>query len=92
MQGRDDEKRVDEAVEDMQSDVEEMEERSEELGDRIEETRSDWDSKQQDRAGPDAQPPPVDEAERPPGEEPAYGDNGQSGQQQEETSGEEQSE
>lgn len=89
---RDDEKLVDEAVEGIESDVEEMQERSEELGDRVEETRSDWDSKQQDDAVPGAQPPPVDEGERPAGEEPADGDNGQSGQQQEETSGEEQSE
>jgi hypothetical protein len=88
---RDDEKLVDEAVEDMQSDVEEMQERSEELGDRVEETRSDWDSKQQDNAVAGAQPA-IDEAERPPDEEPADGDNGQSGQQEEETSGEEQSE
>ena len=59
---RDDEK-TDEAVEDMRSDVEEMQERSDELGDRVEETRSDWDSKQQDGAVPGAQPPPDDEAE-----------------------------
>jgi hypothetical protein len=89
---RDDEKLVDQAVEDMGSDVEEMQERSEELGERVEETRSDWGSKQQDDAVPGAQAPPVDEAERPPGEEPADGGNGESGQQQEQTSGEEQSE
>jgi hypothetical protein len=63
---RDDEKLVDEAVEDMGSDVEEMQERSEELGDRVEETRSDWRSKQKDNAVPGAQPPSDDEAEHPP--------------------------
>ena len=63
---RDDEKRVDQAVEHMRSDVEEMEERSEELGDRVQKTKSDWRSKQQDDAVPGAQPPPGDEAEHPP--------------------------
>jgi hypothetical protein len=58
--------RLDEAIEDMQSDAEEMQERSEELGDRIEETRSDWHAKQQDPAVPGAQPPLDDEAEHPP--------------------------
>jgi hypothetical protein len=63
---RDDEKLVDEAVEDMGSDVEEMQERSEELGDRVEETRSDWRSRQKENAVPGAQPPPDDEVEHPP--------------------------
>jgi hypothetical protein len=58
--------RLDEAVEDMQSDADEMQERSEKLGDRIDETRSDWRSKQQDDAVPGAQPPLDDEAEHPP--------------------------
>jgi hypothetical protein len=62
---RDDEK-LDEAVEDMESDADEMSERSEKLGDRIDATRSDWRSKQQDDAVPGAQPPPDDEAEQPP--------------------------
>jgi hypothetical protein len=61
-----DEKLVDEAADDMRSDVEEMQERSEELGDRVEKTRSDWRSKQQDDAVPGAQPPRDDEAEDPP--------------------------
>ena len=89
---RDDEKPVDEMVEDMQSDVEEMQERSEELGEHIAETRSDLPSKQDDDAVPDVQPTPDDAAERPPGEEPADGSDGDSGQQLEHTSGEEQSE
>jgi hypothetical protein len=65
-EGQDDEKLVDQAVEEMGSDVEEMQERSEELGDRVDETRSDWRSKQKDNAVPGAQPPPDDEAEHPP--------------------------
>ena len=64
---RQDEK-LDEAVEDMQSDADEMQERSEKLGDRIDETRSDWRAKQQDDAVPGAQPPLDDEAEHPPSE------------------------
>lgn len=62
---REDDK-LDEAIEDMQSDAEEMQERSEELGDLIEETRSDWHAKQRDPAVPGAQPPLDDEAEHPP--------------------------
>ena len=62
-----DDGKLDEAVEDMQSDVDEMRERSEKLGDRIDETRSDWRSKQQDDAVPGAQPRQDDAAEHPPG-------------------------
>jgi hypothetical protein len=40
-EGRDDEELVDEAVEDMRSDVEEMQERSEKLSDHIAETEGD---------------------------------------------------
>jgi hypothetical protein len=63
---RQEDEKLDEAVEDMQSDADEMQERSEKLGDRIDETRSDWRSKQQDDAVPGAQPPLDDEAEHPP--------------------------
>jgi len=63
---RHEDEKLDEAVEDMQSDADEMQERSEKLGDRIDETRSDWRSKQQDDAVPGAQPPLDDEAEHPP--------------------------
>jgi hypothetical protein len=65
-QDRRDEKLVDEAVEDMRSDVEEMQERSDDVGDRAEETKTDWRSKQQDDAVPGAEAPPDDEAEHPP--------------------------
>jgi hypothetical protein len=64
---REDDK-LDEAIEDMQSDAGEMQERSEELGDRIEQARSDWHAKQRDPAVPGAQPPLDDGAEHPPGE------------------------
>ena len=63
---RDDGKLVDQAVEDMRSDVEEMQERSEELGDRVEKTKSDWRTKRKDDAVPGAQPLPDDEPEHPP--------------------------
>jgi hypothetical protein len=65
---RQEDDKLDEAVEDMQSDAEEMQEHSEELGDRIEETRSDWHAKQRDPAVPGAQPPLDDEAEHAPSE------------------------
>jgi hypothetical protein len=58
--------KLDEAIEDMRSDVGEMQERSKELGKHIEETRSDWHSKQQDAGVPGAQPPVDEEAEHPP--------------------------
>ena len=63
--GRADEK-LDEAVEEMQSDAEEMQEGLEKLGD--------------------------DQTEDPPNDEPADGGNGDSGQQLDHTSGDEQSE
>jgi hypothetical protein len=63
---RQDDEKLDEAVEDMQSDADQMQERSEKLGDRIDETRSDWRANQQDDAVPGAQPPLDDEAEHPP--------------------------
>jgi hypothetical protein len=64
-QDQPDDEKLDEAVQDRQSDVEEMQQRSKELGDRIEEARSDWHSKQRDDAVPGAQPPPEDEVEPP---------------------------
>jgi hypothetical protein len=90
-QGPADEK-LDDAVEDMQSDAEKMKDSLDKLDDRIADTTSDRDSKQHDDAVPGEQPGPDDEAERPAGEEPAYGGNGDSGQQLEHTSGNEQSE
>ena len=65
-QGQRDDEKLDEAVEDMQSDVDEMQARSEKLGERIDETRSDWHSKQQDDAVAGAQPPADDVAQDPP--------------------------
>lgn len=65
-QDRRDDEKLDEAIEDMQSDADEMQERSEKLGDRIDETTSDWRSKQQDDAVPGAQLPQDDAAEHPP--------------------------
>jgi hypothetical protein len=88
-QERSADEQLDEAVEDMQSDAEGMQERSEKLGDAIEDAESDWHAKQQDDAVPGAQPPPDEKAEHPPGQEPADGGNGDSGQQLEYTSGEE---
>ena len=63
---RQDNEKLDEAVEDMQSDADEMQERSEKLGDRIDETRSDWRANQQDDAVPGAQPPLDGDAEQSP--------------------------
>jgi DNA-binding ferritin-like protein len=65
-QDRRHDEKLDEAIEDMQSDADEMQERSEKLGDHIDETTSAWRSKQQDDAVPGAQPPLDDAAEHPP--------------------------
>lgn len=81
--------KLDEAVEDMQSDAAEMQERSDKLDDLIEDTKKDWHSKQQDDAVPGAQPAPDAEVERPAGGESADGGNGDSGQQLEHTPGDE---
>ena len=53
--------KLDEAVEDMESDAKGMQERSEELADRTEKVKSDWRAKQADDAVPGARPSPDDD-------------------------------
>jgi hypothetical protein len=53
--------KLDEAVEDMESDAKEMQERSEELADRTEKVKSDWRAKEADDAVPGALPSPDDD-------------------------------
>ena len=59
---RDDEQQIEEAEQDMASDVEAMEARAAELGDEVDEVRSDWRRKQEDPGVPGAEPTGEQEA------------------------------
>ncbi len=55
--------KLDQAVEDMESDAKDMQEHSEELDDRAQKVKSDWRAKQADDAVPGAQLPPDTDAD-----------------------------